>query len=129
MTLSLLVIDDDDTVRSTLVEFFETFGFTARGASTATEGRQLAAEHAPDVVLLDLRLPDADGVRVLEALRADDPDLAVIVLTGYADVRTAVAAMQHGAADLLEKKFLISFALTEALGILAFLVSAYLVFA
>ncbi|QJR36634.1 sigma-54-dependent transcriptional regulator [Gemmatimonas groenlandica] len=103
MTLSLLVIDDDETVRSTLVEFFETFGFTARGASTATEGRQLAAEHAPDVVLLDLRLPDADGVRALEALRADDPDLAVIVLTGYADVRTAVAAMKHGAADLLEK--------------------------
>lgn len=103
MTLSLLVIDDEETVRSTLVEFFETFGYTARGASTATEGRRLAAEHAPDVVLLDLRLPDADGVRALEALRADDPDLAVIVLTGYADVRTAVAAMQHGAADLLEK--------------------------
>lgn len=103
MTLSLLVIDDDESVRSTLVEFFETFGFTARGASTATEGRRLAAEHAPDVVLLDLRLPDADGVRALEALRADDPDLAVIVLTGYADVRTAVAAMKHGAADLLEK--------------------------
>jgi DNA-binding NtrC family response regulator len=103
VTLSLLVIDDDETVRSTLVEFFETFGFTARGASTATEGRRLAAEHAPDVVLLDLRLPDADGIRALEALRADDPDLAVIVLTGYADVRTAVAAMQHGAADLLEK--------------------------
>ncbi|WP_411282335.1 sigma-54-dependent transcriptional regulator [Gemmatimonas sp.] len=103
MTISLLVIDDDESVRSTLVEFFETFGYTARGASTATEGRRLAAEHAPDVVLLDLRLPDADGVRALEALRADDPDLAVIVLTGYADVRTAVAAMQHGAADLLEK--------------------------
>jgi len=103
VTLSLLVIDDDETVRSTLVEFFETFGFTARGAATATEGRRMAAEHAPDVVLLDLRLPDADGIRALEALRADDPDLAVIVLTGYADVRTAVAAMQHGAADLLEK--------------------------
>ena len=103
MTLSLLVIDDDETVRSTLVEFFETFGYTARGAATATEGRKLAAEHAPDVVLLDLRLPDADGVRALEALRADDPELAVIVLTGYADVRIAVAAMQHGAADLLEK--------------------------
>ncbi len=101
--MSLLVIDDDETVRSTLVEFFETFGYTARGAATATEGRRLAVEHAPDVVLLDLRLPDADGVRALEALRADDPELAVIVLTGYADVRTAVAAMQHGAADLLEK--------------------------
>ncbi len=103
MTLSLLVIDDDETVRATLVEFFETFGFTARSAATATEGRRLAAVHAPDVVLLDLRLPDADGILALEALRADDPDLAVIVLTGYADVRTAVQAMQHGAADLLEK--------------------------
>ncbi|MDQ8159441.1 MAG: sigma-54 dependent transcriptional regulator [Gemmatimonadota bacterium] len=103
MTLSVLVIDDDETVRSTLVEFFETFGYTARGAGTATEGRRLAAEHAPDVVLLDLRLPDADGIRALEALRADDPELAVIVLTGFADVRTAVQAMQHGAADLLEK--------------------------
>ncbi len=103
MTLSLLVIDDDETVRATLVEFFETFGFTARSAATATEGRRLAVVHAPDVVLLDLRLPDADGILALEALRADDPDLAVIVLTGYADVRTAVQAMQHGAADLLEK--------------------------
>jgi DNA-binding NtrC family response regulator len=103
MTLSILVVDDDETVRDTLVEFFETFGYTARGASTASQGRQLAAEHAPDVVLLDLRLPDADGIRALDALRADDPELAVIVLTGFADVRTAVQAMQHGASDLLEK--------------------------
>ena len=44
MTLSLLVIDDDDTVRSTLVEFFETFGFTARGASTATAGGYYTGE-------------------------------------------------------------------------------------
>lgn len=103
MTLSLLVVDDDESVRETLVEFFETFGHTARGAATASEGRRLAAEHAPDVVLLDLRLPDADGLVALEALRADDPDVAVIVLTGYADVRTAVNAMHRGAADLLEK--------------------------
>ena len=103
MTLSILVIDDDETIRATLVEFFETFGYTARAAATATEGRQLAADHAPDVVLLDLRLPDADGVRALDAMRADDPELAVIVLTGFADVRTAVQAMQHGASDLLEK--------------------------
>ena len=60
--LSILVIDDDETVRGALVEFFETFGHTARGAATASQGRQLAAEHAPDVVLLDLRLPDANGI-------------------------------------------------------------------
>ncbi|MBL0939030.1 MAG: sigma-54-dependent Fis family transcriptional regulator [Gemmatimonadaceae bacterium] len=103
MTVSLLIVDDDASVRDTLIEYFETFEWTVRGAGSATAGRQLAAEHAPNVVLLDLRLPDADGIRTLDALRADDPEIAVIVLTGFADVRTAVSAMQHGAVDLLEK--------------------------
>ncbi len=101
--LSILVIDDDASIRETLVDFFTTVGHTARGAGTGTEGRQLAREHAPDVVLVDLRLPDADGEVTMAALRADDPEIAVIVLTGYADVRTAVRAMHHGAADVLEK--------------------------
>ena len=78
MTLSVLVIDDDESIRDTLVEFFETLGYSARGAATATEGRRLAQEHAADVILLDLRLPDADGLLTLQALRADDPDVAVI---------------------------------------------------
>jgi DNA-binding NtrC family response regulator len=99
----VLVIDDDESIRDTLVEFFETLGYSARGAATATEGRRLAQEHAADVVLLDLRLPDADGLVTLQALRADDPDVAVILLTGFADVRTAVHAMQNGAVDVLEK--------------------------
>ncbi len=103
MTLSVLVVDDDQTVRETLVEFFETFAYTARGAATASQARALAAEHAPDVVLLDLRLPDASGLLLLDALRADDPDLGVIVLSGFADVRSTVGAMQRGAVDVLEK--------------------------
>jgi DNA-binding NtrC family response regulator len=103
MTLSVLVVDDDTTVRETLVEFFETFGHTARAAGTATDARRMAAEHAPDVVLLDLRLPDASGLVLLDALRADDPDVGVIVLSGFADVRSTVGAMQRGAVDVLEK--------------------------
>ncbi|HYW32301.1 MAG TPA: sigma-54 dependent transcriptional regulator [Gemmatimonas sp.] len=103
MTLSLLIVEDDESLRETLVEFFETFGYTVRGAGTATDGRKLAVEHAPDVVLLDLKLPDANGVVALEALRADDPDVGVVLLTGFADVRTAVRAMQRGASDVLEK--------------------------
>ncbi len=99
----MLVIDDDESIRSTLVEFFEALGYVARGAGTAMEGRRLASEDAPDVVLLDLRLPDADGMVTLEALRADDPEVGVILLTGHADVRTAVQAIQQGAADVLEK--------------------------
>ncbi len=101
--ISLLVVDDDRTVRETLADFFDSLGYAARTAATASEGRQAAAAHAPDVVLADLRLPDASGLTLLEALRADDPELGVIVLTGHGDVATAVRAMQQGALDFLEK--------------------------
>ena len=100
---SILVVDDDQTVRETLADYFDALGYVVRVAATATAGRQAAAEHAPDVVLVDLRLPDASGLTLLEALRADDPELGVIVLTGHADVATAVRAMQQGALDFLEK--------------------------
>ena len=100
---SVLVVDDDRTIRETLADFFETVGCAVRTAATASEGRQAAAAHAPDVVLADLRLPDASGLTLLEALRADDPELGVIVLTGHGDVATAVRAMQQGALDFLEK--------------------------
>jgi len=103
MSLSLLVVDDDLTTRETLADFFASLGYAARTAATATEGRQAAAAHAPDVVLVDVRLPDASGLTLFEALRADDPDVAVIFLTGHADVPTAVGAMRAGAADFLEK--------------------------
>jgi DNA-binding NtrC family response regulator len=101
--ISVLVVDDDRTVRETLADFFESRGYAVRSAGTASDGRRAAAEHAPDVVLVDLRLPDASGLTLLEALRADDPELGVIMLTGHADVATAVRAMQQGALDFLEK--------------------------
>ncbi len=101
--ISVLVVDDDRTIRETLADFFESLGYATRSAATASEGRQSAAAHAPDVVLADLRLPDAHGLTLLEALRADDPEIGVIVLTGHADVATAVRAMQQGALDFLEK--------------------------
>jgi two-component system response regulator HydG len=100
---SVLVVDDERTIRETLAEYFSTLGYASRTAATATEGRRAAAEHAPDVVVVDLRLPDASGLTLLEALRADDPELGVIVLTGHADVPTAVEAMRQGAVDFLEK--------------------------
>ncbi len=103
MSISVLVVDDDSGVRETLADFFEGLGYLTHSAGTATEGRQAAAAHAPDVVLVDLRLPDASGLTLVEALRADDPELGVIMLTGHADVATVVRAMQHGALDFLEK--------------------------
>jgi two-component system response regulator HydG len=103
MSPSILIVDDDETIRETLVDFFATLGFPARAAATATDGRRAIAEHSPDVALVDLRLPDADGLTLLQAIHADDPEIAVIVLTGHGAVSTAVRAMQHGAVDFLEK--------------------------
>jgi DNA-binding NtrC family response regulator len=100
---SVLVVDDDPTTRETLAEFFTGRGYLAHTAASATEGRQSAAAHSPDVAVVDLRLPDANGLTLFEALRADDPELAVVFLTGYADVPSAVRAMRDGAADFLEK--------------------------
>jgi DNA-binding NtrC family response regulator len=101
--ISVLVVDDDRTVRETLADFFDTLGYAARTAATASEGRRAAAEHAPDLVLVDIRLPDASGLALLETLRADDPERGVIMLTGRSDVPTAVRAMKAGALDFLQK--------------------------
>jgi DNA-binding NtrC family response regulator len=101
--LSLLVVDDEDTVRESLVDYFTSCGHHVRGASTLAEARRAVAAHAPHVALVDLRLPDAAGVEVMRGLRAEDPELPCIVLTGHADVGVAVQAMQEGAVDLLEK--------------------------
>jgi DNA-binding NtrC family response regulator len=103
VTLSVLIVDDDESVREILGDYFEALGHTARSVATASDGRRAATEHSPDVVLVDLRLPDGDGLHLVEALRADDPDVGIVVLTGHADVATAVRAMRLGAGDLLEK--------------------------
>lgn len=100
---SVLIVDDDDTVRDTLTEYFETIGMVARGAATAADARAAVMRHLPAVVVMDLRLPDVTGLGLLDQLRADDPDGAIILLTGHADVRVAVSAMQRGALDVLEK--------------------------
>ena len=100
---SLLVIDDDETVRETLVEFFTGEGATVAAAGTAAAARAMTSQLLPDVVIMDLRLPDASGMELLAELRAADPDAAVIMLTGHADVRVAVGAMRSGARDVLEK--------------------------
>ena len=103
MALSVLVVDDDVSICEALTEFFETLGHRVRAAGSGTEATRLAERDAPDVALVDLRLPDIDGLALQRALRAADPELAVVLLTAHADVPTAVRAMREGAADFLEK--------------------------
>jgi DNA-binding NtrC family response regulator len=100
---SILIVDDDATIRETLHDCFTGAGWTAADAATGREALALAADNAPDVAIVDLRLPDQDGRSLLRALLEADPDIGVLILTGHADVPTAVGAMRDGAADVLEK--------------------------
>lgn len=98
---SVLLIDDDADVVRVVGEYFDKIGYEVSRATTAEEGLALFARLRPDVVILDLHLPDLDGLEVLERLRSEGG--SVILLTGQGDIATAVRAMQLGAEHFLTK--------------------------
>jgi len=102
---NILIIEDDADARYVLKTVLATKKHESAQASSGTEGLELASGTAFDAVILDRVLGDMDGLAVLEKLKADDPGLAVIMLTGHADVASAVKAMKLGALDYLEKPF------------------------
>ncbi|WP_437520199.1 sigma-54 dependent transcriptional regulator [Sorangium sp. So ce726] len=101
----LLVVDDDDDVRHAISRALEKQASGMFMAATAREALAIATQATVDVVVLDLGLPDADGVAVLTALLGVDPSCRVVVLTGRDDARAAVGALRAGAADYLVKPF------------------------
>ncbi len=102
---SVLVIDDEKNVRALLTRVLGQDQVEVHGAGTGAEGLQLADDVDPDVILLDLRLPDADGIDILKALKARRPDAAVVMITAFGQIPSAVEAMKYGASDYLEKPF------------------------
>ncbi|MGD9545951.1 MAG: sigma-54-dependent transcriptional regulator [Candidatus Krumholzibacteriia bacterium] len=103
--ISVLVIDDDDLVRSTLVAYLQRRGMRVQDAEGGAQGLEVFRDHAPDVVLLDLRMPGMDGLEVLRRLREEDPDLPVIVVSGAGIVNDVVDSLRLGAWDFLIKPF------------------------
>jgi two-component system response regulator HydG len=101
--VNLLIIDDDDTLRSLLSAEMGRFGHAVSTAATAADGLHLAEVSEPDVVLLDLSLPDHSGLDVLKRLRAAQPATEVIVLTAHGTIESAIAAMKLGAYEFLQK--------------------------
>jgi PAS domain S-box-containing protein len=99
----ILIIDDEETLCYFLKESLEEKGYQAVAAHTAADGLEKLAVQGADLVLLDLKLPDGEGLDVLSEIRKVDAELPVIVLTGHAAVETAVRAMKLGAYDYLEK--------------------------
>ena len=72
-------------------------------AETAAQGLKLFKERSPDLILLDMKLPDGDGLEILKTLKSDDPSLPVIMMTAYGEVETAVESMKGGAYDFIPK--------------------------
>ncbi|MBW2095605.1 MAG: sigma-54-dependent Fis family transcriptional regulator [Deltaproteobacteria bacterium] len=101
----VLVVDDEPVVRHGVQRALENRGITAKLASRAQEALDLLDHHSFDLVLLDIRLPDMDGVSVLQQIRLRSPETAVIMITGYPTIDSAVHCIKLGALDYLVKPF------------------------
>ena len=103
MSPTVLIVDDQPTIRKSLRHLLERKGYRACEADSGATALQTAQVEEPEVILLDLRLPDGDGLEVLERLKGVCPEAAVILLTGHGSVEAAVTAIKKGAEDFLEK--------------------------
>jgi len=100
---AILIVDDEASIRESLQTLLELEGFTVETAATGEEGLARMAEQPMDLVLLDFALPDRNGLEILRDIRDRDPELGVIMITAYGTVENAVAAMQAGATNFIQK--------------------------
>src|SRR5579864_7197244 len=100
---SVLIIDDEAAIREPLETLLELEGYAVQSAATGEEGLARIGERSFDLVLLDLALPDRDGMDLLAEIRVQDPGLSIIMVTAYGTVENAVRAMQSGAANFVQK--------------------------
>jgi two-component system response regulator HydG len=103
--LRLLVVEDEPELRHLLLEGLTRHGFAAAGAVDGDDALRALGQQEYDVVLLDLRMPGRDGIQVLQAMRAEAHDAEVIVVTGHADVDSAIEAVKLHAFDYVTKPF------------------------
>jgi len=103
MSEKVLIIDDEQEFTEALAERMTNRGMDVSTSSSAIEGLKSVEEKSFDVVVLDLQMPEMDGIETLKILKKKNPELQVILLTGHATVEKGIEAMKLGAMDLLEK--------------------------
>ena len=101
--LSILIVEDDITFSLMLTTWLGKKGYAVQSSSTVSDAKRKLKEESFNLVLSDLRLPDGDGIDFLIWLKEVHPSLPLIMMTGYADIQTAVQAMKSGAADYIAK--------------------------
>jgi two-component system, NtrC family, nitrogen regulation response regulator NtrX len=103
MSHRVLIVDDEKNIRTTLARGLDLEGFVVEGAEDGATGLALVDSFQPDLVLLDLKLPDTDGLRVLEQIRLRKEPPPVVMMSGHGTLDAAVRATRLGALDFLEK--------------------------
>ena len=99
----LLIVDDDRPFRERLAKALERRGFAVTAVEKVSEGIAMARLEEPKFAVLDLRLQDGSGLDVVPVIREADPNSRIVILTGYGNIATAVAAVKAGAIDYLAK--------------------------
>jgi two-component system, NtrC family, response regulator AtoC len=105
MAVKILMIDDETTLRLSLQLFLEDEGYEVQTGASLAEGWNLLEQFSPQILLLDIRLPDGNGLDALHKIKERYPHIAVIMLTAYGEAKTAVRAIKEGAFDYLTKPF------------------------
>lgn len=105
MAIDILVVDDEEMIRWTLKEALESEGYNVTAFENGREFLNYFRQHGGDIVLLDVRLPDSNGLDLLLEATKVDPDAIVVIMTAFGDVETAVSAMKRGAFDYLSKPY------------------------
>ncbi|WP_367183014.1 ActR/PrrA/RegA family redox response regulator transcription factor [Ferrovibrio sp.] len=101
--MTLLIVDDDEPLRMRLARAMEKRGYQVQTAESVSVGIQLARAKPPAYAVVDLKLGDGNGLDVVSAIRSVRQDARVVMLTGYGNIATAVAAVKAGAVDYLPK--------------------------
>jgi PAS domain S-box-containing protein len=104
--LKILAIDDEPVVRDSIAAYLEDSGFEVLQAGDGQEGLQKLREAAPELILLDLRMPEMDGLEFLEIMKQEAPDTPVIVVSGTGVLQDAIEALRAGAHDFVTKPIL-----------------------
>jgi DNA-binding NtrC family response regulator len=101
----IVIVDDDAGVRRLLGDALSRKGYHVLATAGGSAALRLVRAHAPHLVLLDIATAGLDGIETLDRIRAEHPEVPVVIVTAYADVATASRALSHGAADYVTKPF------------------------
>lgn len=103
--MKLLIVEDDQDLLRNVLKYFDAFGYNLEKAKTVKEGKEKIRNHNYDCVILDLNLPDGDGIALLEMIKEKQTDTGVIILSANSSLETKIAGLEIGADDYLTKPF------------------------